>query len=287
MEAAFSELPLALFTTLAPAGAGAFIALAVAVMTAKIEDDALRKLDRMSAIPLGVVLVSFICAFFHLASPFAALGVFANAGSSPLSNELIAGCVFFVVALAYWILGMAGKLTTPVRKGMLVACAVLALVFAVFMGMAYLMPTIIGWDTPATVVQMVGYALCGGTALGLLTLRLSGCLDAAIASPCKTICLVLVCVGALAAIIALAAQVAMVSGMGNALVSGSELAASVTGCVVFACICLVVGAACAVLCLMGKGPKAMAACAAVLAVAGVFLGRLAFYALELSLGPIM
>ena len=46
MEAAFSELPLALFTTLAPAGAGAFIALAVAVMTAKIEDDALRKLDR-------------------------------------------------------------------------------------------------------------------------------------------------------------------------------------------------------------------------------------------------
>lgn len=117
METAFSELPLALFTTLASVGAGAFITLAVAVMTAKIEGDTLRKLGRMSAIPLGVVLVSFICAFFHLASPLAAFGVFANAGSSPLSNELIAGCVFFVVALAYWILGIAGKLTTPVRKG--------------------------------------------------------------------------------------------------------------------------------------------------------------------------
>ena len=30
MEAAFAELPLALFTTLAPMGAGAFIALALA-----------------------------------------------------------------------------------------------------------------------------------------------------------------------------------------------------------------------------------------------------------------
>ena len=33
MEAAFAELPLALFTTLAPMGAGAFIALALAFFT--------------------------------------------------------------------------------------------------------------------------------------------------------------------------------------------------------------------------------------------------------------
>ena len=39
MEAAFAELPLALFTTLAPMGAGAFIALALAFFTTTFTDD--------------------------------------------------------------------------------------------------------------------------------------------------------------------------------------------------------------------------------------------------------
>ena len=38
MEAAFAELPLALFTTLAPAGAGAFVALACAFFAASFTD---------------------------------------------------------------------------------------------------------------------------------------------------------------------------------------------------------------------------------------------------------
>ena len=56
MEAALNELPLALFTTLAPMGAGAFVALACALFTTTFSDEQLRKIDRFMAIPLIVVL---------------------------------------------------------------------------------------------------------------------------------------------------------------------------------------------------------------------------------------
>lgn len=72
-----AELPLALFTTLAPIGAGAFIALAVAFFTTKFSDEQLKKIDRMTTIPVVVLVAGFICAFFHLASPMHAFGVFA------------------------------------------------------------------------------------------------------------------------------------------------------------------------------------------------------------------
>ena len=65
MEAAFAELPLALFTTLAPMGAGAFIALALAFFTTTFTDDQVKKIDRMTLIPLVVVLVGFAASFFH------------------------------------------------------------------------------------------------------------------------------------------------------------------------------------------------------------------------------
>ena len=68
-----AELPLALFTTLAPVGAGAFIALAVAFFTTKFSDEQLKKIDRMTTIPVVVLVAGFICAFFHLASPMHAL----------------------------------------------------------------------------------------------------------------------------------------------------------------------------------------------------------------------
>ena len=69
MEAAFAELPLALFTTLAPIGAGAFVALAIALLTTPFSDEQLKRIDRMTLIPLVVVIMGFAASFFHLASP--------------------------------------------------------------------------------------------------------------------------------------------------------------------------------------------------------------------------
>ncbi len=48
MEITFAEMPLALFSTLAPMGAGAFVILAIAFLTAKLDGDALKKIDRFA-----------------------------------------------------------------------------------------------------------------------------------------------------------------------------------------------------------------------------------------------
>ena len=119
MEAAFAELPLALFTTLAPMGAGAFIALALAFFTTTFTDDQVKKIDRMTLIPLVVVLVGFAASFFHLASPLHAAGVFAGIGSSPLSEVKIPMAIF----------GTASGLLSVI--GFLILCAVAGLYMAI------------------------------------------------------------------------------------------------------------------------------------------------------------
>ena len=175
MASAFAELPLALFSTLAPMGAGAFLILAILFSTTKVDDAAAKRIDRFTAIPVALVIVGFIAAFFHLASPLHAFGVFAGLGSSPLSNELAMGCVFAVVMLVYWIWASAGKMSAGVRKGLLWATAVLGLVFAWFTGMAYMIDTIPSWNTFAGPVQMIGFALLGGAAVAVLVLVLAMC----------------------------------------------------------------------------------------------------------------
>lgn len=102
----------------------------------------------MTTIPVVVLVAGFICAFFHLASPMHAFGVFAGLGASPLSNELLAGVVFAVLAIVYWIVALAGKLGEGARKGFAAVVAVMAVVFACFTGAAYMMETIASWNTP-------------------------------------------------------------------------------------------------------------------------------------------
>ena len=218
-----AELPLALFTTLAPIGAGAFIALAVAFFTTKFSDEQLKKIDRMTTIPVVVLVAGFICAFFHLASPMHAFGVFAGLGASPLSNELLAGVVFAVLAIVYWIVALAGKLGEGARKGFAAVVAVMAVVFACFTGAAYMMETIASWNTPMVPVAVLGFSLLGGVSLGVLVLALSGALEDAAKGGFKMAAPVVLVVGLVLGIAGLLVQVMSVSGMGNALVDGADL----------------------------------------------------------------
>ena len=172
MGTGFEHTALAVFTTLAPMGAGAFIALAYAFAVGKPDEEAARRLDRWTALPLAVLAAGFVGAFTHLASPLNAFGVFAGVGSSPLSNEVLAGVVFAALAVVYWVLALAGKLSAGARTGLLAVLSALAVVFAVFCGLAYMMYTIPTWNTPLSIVQMVGYLLGGRYGAGLLHRRL-------------------------------------------------------------------------------------------------------------------
>lgn len=279
-----AELPLALFTTLAPIGAGAFIALAVAFFTTKFSDEQLKKIDRMTTIPVVVLVAGFICAFFHLASPMHAFGVFAGLGASPLSNELLAGAVFAVLAIVYWIVALAGKLGEGARKGFAAVVAVMAVVFACFTGAAYMMETIASWNTPMVPVAVLGFSLLGGVSLGVLVLALSGALEDAAKGGFKMAAPVVLVVGLVLGIAGLLVQVMSVSGMGNALVDGADLVAAASAPMWIGVVCLVVAAAAAFMALRNSKSTALAVAAPVLAIVGVFAARLAFYAVQLSVG---
>ena len=279
-----AELPLALFTTLAPVGAGAFIALAVAFFTTKFSDEQLKKIDRMTTIPVVVLVAGFICAFFHLASPMHAFGVFAGVGASPLSNELLAGVVFAVLAIVYWIVALAGKLGEGARKGFAAVVAVMAIVFACFTGAAYMMETIASWNTPMVPVAVLGFSLLGGVSLGVLVLALSGALEDAAKGGFKMAAPVVLVVGLVLGVAGLLVQVMSVSGMGNALVDGADLVAAASAPMWIGVVCMVVAAAAAFMALRNTKSTALAAAAPVLAVVGVFAARLAFYAVQLSVG---
>lgn len=278
------ELPLALFTTLAPIGAGAFIALAVAFFTTKFSDEQLKKIDRMTTIPVVVLVAGFICAFFHLASPMHAFGVFAGVGASPLSNELLAGVVFAVLAIVYWIVALAGKLGEGARKGFAAVVAVMAVVFACFTGAAYMMETIASWNTPMVPVAVLGFSLLGGVCLGVLVLALSGALEDAAKGGFKMAALAVLIVGLVLGVAGLLVQVMSVSGMGNALVDGADLVAAASAPMWIGVVCMVVAAAAAFMALRNSKSTALAAAAPVLAIVGVFAARLAFYAVQLSVG---
>lgn len=279
-----AELPLALFTTLAPIGAGAFIALAVAFFTTKFSDEQLKKIDRMTTIPVVVLVAGFICAFFHLASPMHAFGVFAGLGASPLSNELLAGVVFAVLAIVYWIVALAGKLGEGARKGFAAVVAVMAVVFACFTGAAYMMETIASWNTPMVPVAVLGFSLLGGVSLGVLVLALSGALEDAAKGGFKMAAPAVLVVGLVLGVVGLLVQVMSVSGMGNALVDGADLVAAASAPMWIGVVCMVVAAAAAFMALRNSKSTALAAAAPVLAIVGVFAARLAFYAVQLSVG---
>ena len=278
MAFTMAELPLALFTTLSPVGVGAFVALALAFCTHAFTPEQAKKIDRFTVIPLLLVAVGFICSFFHLAAPMNVMGVFAGVGSSPLSNEIVAGCIFTVVAIVYWIVAMTGKLAGGARKGFVAVVAILAIVFAVFTGLAYGIRTIPTWGTPFVPVQVLGLALAGGSAVAALVLALAGAAkDAGKGIFC------LAAVGVILAVIGVAGQAMTAGGLINATASGAAQAA---GALIPGAAGVVLIVVAALLCLpaLKKGSAAMGGLAAVLGLVGVFCCRLAFYAMQLSVG---
>lgn len=283
MEAAFAELPLALFTTLAPAGAGAFVVLACAFLAASFTDEQLKKIDRMSLIPFAAVLVGFACSFAHLASPFNAANVFSGFGSSPLTNEIVVGGVFVVVALVYLIVALTGKLKGAARKGFAAVVGVLAIVFACFTGMAYMINTIVSWDSPLLPLSILGFCLAGGAAFAALVFGLSGTMDA-LGRQGRNIVLIVGGLGILLGAIAAGVQIGGVSDLSNAIVSGADLVTAAMPVLVVGIVALLATAAPLFVAVLGNGSVPMAGLAVVLALAGILCLRLAFYAIQLSIG---
>lgn len=284
MESMFAEMPLALFTTLSSVGAGAFIVLACVVLTAGLDETAAKKLDRLSLVPFLVVCAGFACAFFHLANPLNAPRVLSGVGSSPLSNEIIAGVVFVVAVAAYVALALSGKLSGGLRRGLAVACAVLAVVFSLFMGAAYMMYTIASWDTWATPVQMLGFALVGGAMLEGLLVCASDAREALMTSGVKRVLLVLGVVGAVVAVVGMAAFMMTAGSLPSVWAETAQEVSAAVPYMVAAALLLVLTAASLAASLTKASPVLLSSVGVVLVTAGILMARLSFYAVQISAG---
>ncbi len=279
-----TELPLALFTTLAPISAGAFIAIAIALFATELSEKASKLLDKLSFVPLVVLAAAFIAAFFHLSTPLNAINVFGGLGRSPLSNEILAGIVFGVILLAYCVIALTGKLNGAVKKAFAAVVAVAGLAFAYFIGMAYAIPTIVSWNTPLIPLSIIGFTLLGGGLLGTVMIATAGGMAEARKTSFKAVMLIVAVLGIALSIGSVWAHYVMVSGIETAVVSGSALASGLVVYLAASTACAVLAFACQCAALLKVDSPAVAFVGVVLMIAAIVIARLAFYAMQISVG---
>ena len=157
MTSGFDELSLALFTTLAPAGTIAFIALALARLLERDHEAAVR-IDRLAALPFSVVLVGFIASATHLGTPANALHVFSGVGRSPLSNEVLAAVAFLFLAGSYWMAAFKQHFPDSVAKPWLVLTCAAGAALVACTSLAYAVDTVPG--TPGSRRRTCGSRRC-------------------------------------------------------------------------------------------------------------------------------
>lgn len=296
MEHALAEMPLALFSTLAPLGAGAFVALAAAFLFGALDtprsesnDDtsvqsatnqALRRLDVLTVIPLALVILGFIAAFFHLATPGNAFNVINGIGRSPLSNEIAAGVVFFAAAVIYWIIALTGKLGFGARKALAAIVALLAIVFAIFIGSAYMVSTITTWNNILAPIALTGYALLGGGLFGLLIMQCAGAISGMIQGGFRILFIMLSIIGAAAAVIGVAGQFMIAGEIATITNTVTEMQAWLIAFVIGTIAALAVS----LLSVVRKPALGLISFGCIVALATVFVGRVIFYALYVNVG---
>lgn len=172
MTSGFDTLSLALFTSLAPAGVVAFLALALVRLFERDHAAAVR-IDRMIALPFSVVLVGFIASATHLGTPANALHVFSGIGRSPLSNEVLSAVAFLFLVGSYWMMAFKEHFPEKVAKPWLALACVAGIALMACTSLAYSVDTVPTWDSPYTPANLVLSALLAGPVLGLLFVHLA------------------------------------------------------------------------------------------------------------------
>lgn len=172
MTSGFDAFSLALFTSLAPAGVVAFLALALARLWTR-DHAAATRIDRMIALPFSVVLVGFIASATHLGTPANALHVFSGIGRSPLSNEVLSAVAFLFLTGSYWMMAFKERFPDALAKPWLVLACVAGVVLIACTSVAYDVHTVPTWSTAYTPANLVLSALLAGPVLGMLFLEVA------------------------------------------------------------------------------------------------------------------
>jgi anaerobic dimethyl sulfoxide reductase subunit C (anchor subunit) len=167
------RLALTLFTVLAPAGAIAYISMALVVLRGPERDERMKRLEHYLIAPLAVCMVGLVASATHLGTPSNALYVLLGWGRSPLSNEVVAALVFLLLAGLHWLLSFSVRFPFLLARIWLIITGIVALRFVSMISVVYAIPTIPTWDNPLVPLSLWLLAFSTGPLLGIVSLRLS------------------------------------------------------------------------------------------------------------------
>lgn len=172
METALNEITLVLFTTVAPAGVMGYLAMALAIVSARDEERA-SAISRYLVVPLVLAISGLIASATHLGTPANALYVITGIGRSPLSNEVVAAVAFLALGGVYWILSFRDDVRRPFRIAWLAITAVAGFVFVGYIAVAYSVPSVPTWNLPTAPLTLWLNALSSGPLVGLFGMLLA------------------------------------------------------------------------------------------------------------------
>lgn len=279
---ALSEITLVAFTTLAPSGAAALAIMAVVLLAARVDDATRARINKFVSIPLVVTTVGLIASATHLGNPSNALYVLLGVGSSPLSNEVFCIVLFLGVSGIYWLYSFSQKPIVVFQKILQILIILFAVVFITAVAYAYSTETILIWNSPWVPVTLWLNAFVGGPLLATCSLNISKW-DAITGRTGRLLSVFSLIVLA-ANVVAYIVQGLSLPSIGNSVASAVELVPSFwIMLLVFALFCLA-GIA---LTLRGLGETKSfitPASGTLLAFAGIFTMRFAFYMLHMTVG---
>ena len=173
MTSGFDAFSLGLFTSLAPAGVVAFLALALVRLWSRDRTASVR-IDRMIALPFSVVLIGFIASATHLGTPANALKhVFSASAARRCPTRFLSAVAFLFLVGSYWMMAFKERFPDAVAKPWLALACLAGIALIACTSMAYNVDTVPTWDTAFTPANLVLAALLAGPVLGLLFLELA------------------------------------------------------------------------------------------------------------------
>jgi len=274
------EWPLMVFTVLGQCVVGAFIVLAIALLTQRSKEEYRR--IHLSMFFLWVLMaVAFIASVLHLGSPLRAFNSLNRLGASPLSNEIGSGSLFFALGGIYWLLAALNKMPRALGNVWLIVAMVAGIGFVYAMCRVYEINTVPTWDNAYTAFHFGLTVLIGGPVLGYLLLR------GADINGCALRLLPVVSVAALVvSMSAVVMQSASLASINSSVQSASALIPQYGMLSVSRLVLVVLGLGCWICPLVMRKRPAIASMvlAFVLVFAGELIGRAVFYGLHMTVG---
>ena len=164
MNLAFLQLPMVLFTTLAPMASGAFIGLAIAFLTTRFSSERLGRIDRWTLLPLGIFAAGFVAALWPSLVSQGMSGALRDFGVGGLAMEpavSLAGLAFASLAVVYWIIALTGNLDYRARSVFATAVGAGALVLSFAIGMPFAGSAALSWGSLLAAIGLMGLTVIG------------------------------------------------------------------------------------------------------------------------------